>query len=31
MERVGLEPLPSLKDVLATYFANRPAVAARKP
>jgi len=31
MERVGLEPMPSLKDVLATYFASRPAVAARKP
>ncbi len=32
MERVGLEPMPSLKDVLATYFATRPAVAAaRKP
>ena len=32
MERVGLEPMPSLKDALAAYFANRPAVpGARKP
>jgi dTDP-4-dehydrorhamnose reductase len=32
MERVGLAPMPSLKDVLSTYFASRPAVAgARKP
>ncbi len=31
MERVGLQPMPPLKDVLATYFANRPAAAgARK-
>jgi dTDP-4-dehydrorhamnose reductase len=28
MERVGLAPMPSLKDALATYFASRPAVTA---
>jgi len=32
MERMGLEPMPPLKEVLATYFSSRPGVAAaRKP
>jgi len=32
MERVGLDPMPSLKDALVSYFAMRPALAsARKP
>jgi dTDP-4-dehydrorhamnose reductase len=30
MERVGLAPMPSLKEVLATYFAGRPAATPRR-
>jgi len=30
MERVGLDPMPSLKDALASYFARRPALASAR-
>jgi len=30
MERAGLAPMPPLRDVLVTYFADRPASAASK-